>query len=274
MDYGQFFENHTIARNVLASVAVIAGVLFLRWLLNRVLRVAYIKSPDLRRRWMVQIRYVCFVLLALAMWGIWAEELRALAISVIAFVVAFVLATKELIICLTGSFYKVSSRSFSIGDRITVSGVRGEVIDQTLLSTTILEIGPGLNIHQATGRSITLPNSMFLSAFVVNESFTEDFTFHVFTVPIAAGEDWQQAEKNLLNAAYEICQPFVEQARKHISNLTVKEGLGTPSVDPRVTISLPDPGRIDLIVRVPVPAQQRGAVEQAIIRAYLTRQQS
>ena len=93
---------------------------------------------------------------------IWPEQLRTLALFLVA--VAIVLATKELIRYLTGGFLKMAARSFPIGDRVEVNNLRGDVINQTMLTTTIMEIGPGQLTHQYTGRSIALPSSIFLSA--------------------------------------------------------------------------------------------------------------
>jgi len=47
-----------------------------------------------------------------------------------------------------------------------------------LQSTTILEIDPG---HQPTGRTVVLPNSVFLSAKVFNETLHDDLVVHVVT---------------------------------------------------------------------------------------------
>ena len=253
-----------------ASAAMVVVVVLLRWLLGRVVRLADIRSADLRRRWIVQVRNMCFLILVGGLVAIWASELRTMAISLAAMVVAVVLATKELFQCLTGGFLKVSSRSFGLGDRIEVGAVRGDVIDQTLLTTTILEIGPGNVTHQHTGRAVTLPNSVYLTTSVINESFTHDYVLHVFTVPMSMGDDWESARDKLLAAAGDVCGGYLDEARRHIYKRTTREGIESLSVDPRVTLSLPAPGRVDLIVRVPTPARRKGRVEQAILQRYMT----
>lgn len=268
-DFLWSIETNVVTRRVVISAVVLITVLLVRWVLMRLVVRAAIKSVDLRRRWMLQIRNACFVALMVSLIVIWSAELHTFAISIVAFIVAVVLATKELILCLTGGFLKVSSGSFSIGDRIEINQIRGDVIDQTLLSTKILEIGPGQLTHQATGRSIVLPNSVFLTCPVINESFTEDFVLHTIVVPIKTQDDWEAAQQQLLEAANTVCQPFIEEARMHIASLTAREGLDTPSVDPRVTVSLPEPDRINLVVRVPAPARRKGRVEQEILRLFL-----
>lgn len=254
---------------IAGSAALIALAWAAKLSADRWVRRADIKSHELRRRWLIQIRNAAYIIIASGLIAIWATEIRSVALSVAAIFVALVLATKELILCFTGGIFKVSSHSFSLGDRISIQGLRGEVIDQTLLSTKILEIGPGDHSHQATTRQITLPNSLFLSNPVINESFIEGYTLHTFTVPITAQDHWQQAEKCLLHAANEVCAPYSKTAKKHILKQTLSQALDTPSLEPRVTLYLPDPGRIDLIVRVLTPTRGKGQVEQDILRKYL-----
>ena len=266
----EFIKTHYWLFNALASLTWIICVLILRQFLVQRLRHSGIQSADLRRQWIVQIRNGCFLLVLLGLVVIWATEIRTIALSLLAILVALVLATKELILCLTGSFFKASSGGFAIGDRIEVNNIRGDVIDQTLLSTKIMEIGPGQQVHLYTGRSIVLPNSLFLTAPVINESLIPRYVLHSFTIPLKAEDDWQQAERDLLVAANEICAPHIDDARKHISKFIANEGLDISSVDLRITLSIPEPGRLNLIVRVPVPVDHIGRINQEILRRYLT----
>jgi hypothetical protein len=45
--------------------------------------------------------------------------------------------------------------------------------------------------------------------------------------------------------------------------------LEAPSPEPRITIQLPEPGKIQLVIRFPAPDRGRSRVEQAILRRYL-----
>src|SRR5690606_17432878 len=173
--------------------------------------------------------------------------------------------TKELILCFTGSILKSGSRSFVLGDRIQIKDLRGDVIDQSLLATTILEVGPGKHLHQRTGRRIVIPNALFVSEPVINESFTTHYDFHVFTVPFRREVNWQAAQKALQAAADHHCQPYLELVRRYMSKIGSQRGLVMPSVDPRVTIQVPVAGEIHLTVRIPAKAGERNFIEQAIL---------
>lgn len=259
-----------ILRNTVISVLWLTGVLVLRFVIVRAILRREFLSSESRRRWIVNTRNALLFILFVGLVFIWAQEVRSLALSIVAVAVALVIATKELILCVSGAVLRASVRSFSVGDRIEISDVRGDVIDHSLLATTILEIGPGQTSHQYTGRAIVIPNSVFLTAPLINETFTEDFVLHVFSVPLKTDDDWQAAEAALLDAANAECSSFMEAAREHMQKLEKEHGLDPPSMEPRVSLQLPEPGIINLLVRIPVPARRKGRVEQAILRHFLS----
>lgn len=247
-----------------STLILLVVVLIVRSLSTRFIRKS-IQSTELRRKWLVQSRNGIILLFILGLIMIWGEELRTLALSIVAIAVAFVVATKELILCVLGGLLKTGARSFDIGDRIQVKDFRGDVIDQNLLATTILEVGPGKLTHQRTGRMTVIPNAMFVSEPVINESFTHDYVLHVFTVPFKREENWKAAQEALLESANRHCKPYIEAVRTYMRRVSDRRGLESPSVDPRVTLQVPAAGEIHLVVRFPAKSGQRGYMEQAIL---------
>lgn len=255
----------------LARTGILIAVLLLaRWFVLSRLRAADALSADMRRRWAAQVRLVTLLLLLLGITVIWGSELRTFALSVVAIAAAIVIATKELIMCVSGTVLKASGQSFQIGDRIELGTFRGDVVDQTLLTTTILEVGPGTSIHQHTGRTVVLPNSLLLTLPVVNETFSSDYVLHAFTVPLAAEESWREAEAAILEAARAECAPFRAEAEKHLNEVVREQGLQPLDAEARVTLKVDDPARTAMLVRIAVPARKKGRVEQAILRRFMT----
>lgn len=226
-------------------------------------------SQETRRRWLVMTRNVAVLVCLFLLVVVWAEQLRTLALSVVAFAAAIILSTKELLMCLTGGTLRSSTSMFGIGDRIEVKKLRGDVIDLNLLTTTVLEVGPEQFSHQHTGRAVVLPNSVFLSEPVINESFTEDYVLHTSVVPVSRKEDWTRVERHLLRAAEEVCAAYLEAAQRHIARIGRREGISVPSIRPAVTLQFPKPEEINFILRFPVPSAKKGQIEQAILRRYL-----
>lgn len=266
-----YIQSISWTSNAVESIVLVLMVLILRSLLLFSLNQTKIRSADLLLRWKVQIRTLCLFIIVLGLLFIWASELRDLALSMVAFGVAIIIAIKELITCLTGSLLKVTAGSFTVGDRIIVGDVRGDVIDQSLLTTTILEIGPGKDLHQLTGRALTLPNSLFLNVPVINESFNQDYVLHSFTIPLKLNHEWKTAEKVILEAANEVCAPYFEEAKNHFRRLAKKRSFDVPPLEPRTTFSVSEPDRINMIIRIPAPFRQKGRVEQEILKRFLER---
>ena len=255
--------------NVLAVLALLAAVVALRFILLRAVVHRESLPLEVRRRLAVQIRNVLGIVFVVGLFFILANELRAFAVSLVAIAVAVVLATKELILCLSGTALRIGANAYTIGDRIEINGVRGNVIDQTFLATTVLEIGPGHVTSQYSGRAIVFPNSLLLAHPLINETYMKQYIVHIVTIPLAVTDDWQRAEKLLLEIADEECRPFLEHAARHMKELEGRNWMDVPSVKPRVSLQIPEPTRVNLLLRIPTPAHRTSKIEQAILRRFL-----
>lgn len=269
MDLLATLRDNVVVRDAFASLLIIAIALVLRSAGLKALRRSKLEIDD-QLRWRAQIRNATVAIVLLSVTVVWAQELRAVAISVAAIAAALVLATKEFIMCLMGSTLRASGSSFRVGDRIEVAGVRGDVLDIGPLTTAVLEVGPGQSIHQRTGRKITLPNSVFLTQPVTNETMSDDFVLHVLRVPLATDADWRAARDKLALIATERCAQYVDDTRRALAQAS-PAGVGGNliSTEPVVYLELPDPGRVELLLRFPTPARQRGRVAQQILRRFL-----
>ena len=254
-------------RDALLSVLVILFFWVLRRGLLRMVKSARSGSERDHVRWSAQVRRGTVALAALSLTNVTAE-LRTMALGFLALGVAAVIATKELILCVMGSFLRASSRSFSLGDRVEIGSVRGDVIDHGLFATTVLEIGPG---HEWTGRSLTIPNSVLLSEPVINETFTDAFVLHVISVPLAQAADATAAEALLIDCAKEACADYLEQARVHLSRKIGLLGLNPPDVEPRVFFTIPEVDSVQLLLRLPTPAHSKGVIEQRVLKSFIAR---
>ncbi len=256
-----------ILDHLTASAVLIVMAIVVRMVVTQAVA-RHVTQPEARRRWVVSIRNWFVAALVLGLGAIWGAALRTLAVSVVALTVAFVVATKELIQCISGSVLRTAAKAYSVGDRIQIEEHRGDVIDVNFFSTTILEVGPGKPFHLRTGRTIVIPNSKLLITTVANESHMRGLVLHMFTVPLTVGDDWKRAEEILLAAAEAECQPFVEPARATMEQLEREHGLEGVPLAPRVSMTLPAAGKLDLVVRFPAPVGRQGRIEQAILRRF------
>ncbi|MDP2343257.1 MAG: mechanosensitive ion channel family protein [Deltaproteobacteria bacterium] len=257
-----------VVKNLVITVLLWAAALVARQVVLKSLRARGLPPADVRR-WMSTTRNVMLVVLLAGTATVWFDELKTFAFSLVAFTAAIVIATKELIMGAGGTFLRTSSRSFEIGDRIEVAGLRGDVIDTSLFTTTLLEIGPGRIGHQQTGRAVTIPNAILLMQPVINETFSDAFVLHTFEVPIARDEHWGRTEAALLLACQEAQAPYSDDARAHFERRLTERGIETPTIEARVLVRVDSPSQVTLIARLPVPAKRKGRIEQAIVHRFL-----
>jgi len=232
-------------------------------------------SNDYKRQFTGYIRTVLFFIFFGSFFILWADELYEFIISIAAMLAALAIAGKEIFLCFGGSLYKAFARPFSIGDRIEIDGIRGDVVDIGLMSTQMMEVGPKDYTQQLTGRTITIPNSRFLTAEICNETDSaregRDFVLHVFKVPIKHTAEWEQKKNKLLDCAKEACDKYHDQALTFYKYLSKERQIDMPFVEPRINVKFDTSEQIFLIVRVSIPIERRGTIEQEIITSYLTK---
>lgn len=254
----------------LTSILLLLSLLIIRTLIVRAIAKNPTLSMEAKRRWVVSVRNTMVFVLLVGLVVIWAHELQAFGLSLVALAAALVLATKELILCWSGAALRIGGKVYSVGDRIQIAGHRGVVLDHDIFATKLLEIGPGQASHLYTGRVTVFPNSLLFTNALVKENPGQEYGLYILVIPLREQDDWRDAERHLLDAAKVECTPFMEEAGRQMKLLEQANLLEAPSPSPRITIQLSEPGRIHLVLRFPAPDRGRSRIEQAILRRYLT----
>ncbi len=245
----------TVAAVILANIVISAALRGRGWL-----------SRETKLRASVFWRNFSFLVALIAMGFIWRAELRVAALSFAALSVALVLGGKELLTSMLGYIHRTTSGSFEFGDIIEINGIRGEVIDQTLLSTTVLEMSEE---HLFTGRVVQFPNSFYVGHALRNHSRLGNYQLALVAVPLAPDSDLETAKQGLIEAANAVCSDYVSPAQKALRDLEGEQFIVMPSADPRVTVRLGDAGKVTLLLRFPCLTNQRTRTEQDILARYL-----
>ncbi|MCB9480313.1 MAG: mechanosensitive ion channel family protein [Desulfobacteraceae bacterium] len=265
-----FIFNNPFYLKIIHTIIITAVIL----LLKKIARNKFIIPSDIdiqaKRKWVVTTKNISFFIWFFALIIIWIDQLQAVGATLVLFAAAFVVATKEFILNIIGYIYRTGTKSFSTGDRIEINSIRGDVLDQNITGVTLMEVGSGVKTHQYTGSSVFIPNAVFLSAPVKNETVMGgEYVFHIITVNLKMEDDWIDAEKALIDSAREACAPYLEYAIKQMTYISKKHALDQPGVEPRVNIQIPEHDKITLQLRMPVPSKRRGRIEGEVLRKYL-----
>ena len=256
-----------MAPEFLLTVLVVASVIVVNVAISATLRGRATMSRETKLRASVFWRNFTFLIALLLLVFIWRAELRAAALSVAALSVALVIAGKELVTSVLGYVYRTTSSSFEFGDVIEINDVKGEVIDQTLLSTTVLEMN---DENLFTGRVTQFPNSFFITHPMRNFSHLGDYQLALVAIPLAPGHDFDTASRVLSEVAISVCGEFVAPTQAALQELEGEQFILLPSADPRVSVRIGEGGRPDLLLRFPCASNQRTRTEQEVLTKYLT----
>jgi small-conductance mechanosensitive channel len=250
----------------LISLALIAGLLALRWALVRLIRRQSEILTDRQLRAIAIVRNGGVIALLIALFILWLPELEAFALSVTAVAVAIVIATKELLMCFAGGLVRSTSGSFSAGDWIEVNGHSGEVGDTSLLSTTLLEFDA--DRMEYTGRLVTLPNSVFLANPVRNHEFHKKFVFHEFTIYSELIPKVEAARQAILKALDAEARAFEDVAARYAAMIERRMGVRLPPATPRVRVRTTEAAKLGFEVTMFCPREKALDIEAVAMTAF------
>ena len=258
-----------IIKSALMIVAVIAG--------RSILLSAHFRShPDLsienKRRSLVVSRNITMLLLLFGLAMIWAAQIQTLALSMFAVAAAIVVATKELIMCLSGSILRSVTKQYSIGDYIEINGLRGRVVDINMLNTLMMQIGPNPLIGQLSGKTLSFPNSLLLSHPVRRDNILGDYVIHTVEISVPIHLDSDEIIGRLKDVLEPLCEPYVPAIKQHLENVQTQKLFITPAAQPRISRVPHDDKVYNIIVRFASPVAKRLEIQQAILDEFLRTQ--
>jgi small-conductance mechanosensitive channel len=190
------------------------------------------------------------------------------------------IAAQKAVTSFAGYLVIMRGSTFTVGDRIKMGGVQGDVIAMGFLQTRIMEMGqpnevneqeaPGMWVRarQFSGRIVTVTNDKIFDEPVYN--FTQEFRFiwEELHIPVPYRADRARAERILLEAVREATrdsQSDSDAARRRIEK---KYGLTLDAHDPRVYWTLTD-NWLEMSVRFVVPDHGIREIKDQINRTIL-----
>ena len=203
-------------RKLIVSLVFILVVLcasgLVRLLLGRLLR-SQQGNASAAGFWSRQaVSLLSAIVLVVGLLSIWFNDPTRLATAFGLMSAGLAFALQTVITSLAGYVVILRGSTFTVGDRISMGGVRGDVLRLGFLQTTIMEMGepPGVQSadpamwvksRQFTGRISTVSNSQIFKEPVFN--YTRDFPFiwEEMMLPITYKADRDRVEKILLQAA-------------------------------------------------------------------------
>lgn len=257
------------AGELISSGIFIGFILVARYLLVRMIRRnVEILTKD-QRRWITRIKSGSILIVLIGLVMIWSSEIQNFALSLTAFAVALVIATKEMIMCFLGSLFRLSTNPYKVGDWVTIDGSTGEVMDIDSFTTRLEEIDTA-DSYQFTGKSMIIPNSRLFTAQIENQNFMKGYQSHTISVTIPystahPGELLQKFEALVQTHT----ASYKDEAAKFTRRIARKTGIDIPDVKAALGLRTTDVGHYVVTARVFLPPRDISRISTQIIHELL-----
>jgi small-conductance mechanosensitive channel len=272
-----------IGMKVLFTLALLAIVVALRALVSAALRRAHPASREdeareRRRFWMRQASKVAAVLLvAIGLTLIWFDDPSRFATIAGLVTAGVAVALQRVITAMAAYVVILRGRVFTVGDRITMGGIRGDVVNLGLIQTSVLEMGepPGansgepdvwVNARQYTGRIVNVTNDKIFDTPVYNYTREFPYMWEEMHFPIGYDADRERAESILLGVARRHAAAISEAAAPAIDRLRRRYFVPEdPELAPRVFLRMTD-NWLELSLRFLAPVHGVRSLKDAMTR--------
>ena len=169
-------------------------------------------------------------------------------------------ASQEVIGSFAGYVNIVTGNLYHIGDRVRIGDVTGDVLDISILRTTVMEIGEWVQADQYTGRIVTVANRVVFSDPVFNYTQCWQYLWDEIMIPVTYKSDWQRAGEIMLEHARKYTSHFHEQAETQLAEMMKVYPVQVTTVEPTLYIIMTD-NWIEITLRYVVEPRERRQVK-------------
>ena len=219
------------------------------------------------------------VLVVVALLSIWFDDPQRLTTGLGLFTAGLAFALQRVVTAFAGYVIVMRGNTFTVGDRITMGGVRGDVIALTFTQTKIMEMGqppavqgadPAMWVRsrQFTGRIVTVTNDKVFDEPVYNYTREFPFIWEEMALPIPYRADRARAEAILLACVASHVEGPDHRSEAVRRALEKRYFISLDDLSPRVFYRLTD-NWLELTVRFIVPDHGVRDIKDAVARDVL-----
>ena len=273
--------NEDNGQKLLLTVLLIVVILFIKWVIYKFVQIAFSKVENLRFRfWTRQgLNLFTAAVIFLTFLSIWFDDPKRLTTGLGLVTAGLAFALQKVVTSFAGYLIIMRGNTFSVGERITMGGIRGDVISLGFIQTTIMEMGQPPSVQNAlpemwvqgrqfTGRIVTVTNDKIFENPVYN--YTRDFSFlwEEMSFPIHYNGNRSRAEEIILDIVKKHTDEFTLLSEEQTKLLEDKYTIKISDIVPRVFYRLTD-NWLELSVRFIVPEHGVRIVKDNIAREIL-----
>jgi hypothetical protein len=259
--------------SVLFRVGTIALALAIVLVLSEIWRrltFRYIKDARRRRQFLVLRRFVVGFLIGVVLILGFVSEFSSLA-TYAGFVTAGIaVGLQTLLLSVAAYFFVIGRYGIRVGDRISVAGVTGDVVDVGLVRFYLMELaGTGVDLFP-TGRIAAFSNAVLFQATtpLFKQIPGTEYAWHEIAATLAPAGDHKLVQDKLMAAVGAIHAKYGESLQPEYGAADDRMEIFLKAPVPEAKLQFVDAG-LELVVRYPVDLRRASEMDDQVARALL-----
>ncbi len=271
-------DTDSVAGLSVTTAAILLVALALRMALVPLVRRRF-RDDGYRRYWSGKVvTYAIAALAVVIVVVLWAPLGGRLSVILGFATAGIAFAMQEVIGALFGWVNILAGRIYTVGDRIEVGGVRGDVMDITPLRTKLLEIGTDpatearhstwVAARQPTGRIVAVSNKKTFTDPVFNYSSHLEWIWEEITFAISQQDDWARAEAIVLEALRSHAPQLRAEGEAALAELSERYLVSRADLAPHTFVRVSG-GDVEVVGRFVTAVRTARSAKDAITRRVL-----
>lgn len=260
----------SILRSIFITVAVLLGILGILLLVSNLWKRAifrYVTDARRRRQFLVVRRFVIGFLIGLVLIFSVVSEFSSLATFAGFITAGLAVGLQTILLCVAAYFFLIGRYGIRVGDRISIAGVTGDVIDVGFVRFYLLELsGTGADLHP-TGRIVAFANSVLFQS--TTPMFRQvpgtPYTWHEVAISLQPSGNYELVESIMLDVVNNAYKKYQETLDRQHGNLERRYELPLAPLKPTAQLQLTSSG-LEAVVRYPVSLQNSTETDEEITR--------
>lgn len=219
-----------------------------------------------RRRQLLLLRRLVVVagMIAIVVFG-FVSQVGSIATYAGLITAGLAVALQNVILAVVAYFLLIGRYGVHAGDRVTIGGVTGRVIEIGLVRLYMMELTPP-DFHPS-GRIVVFSNAIiFQPSALFRQMPGVDFAWHRVILTVASDVDLGAAEHLIRSAVDAAFEPFRDAIERQFATLQEHADIDTAPPRPQVQIRVAEPG-IEMLVRFPVDRARATDLDNAMMSA-------
>ncbi|MBU0767359.1 mechanosensitive ion channel family protein [Patescibacteria group bacterium] len=268
------YEQRLLQFGILITIGKYLLILLAIWFIERTIRLhVLIRIKQSDRRYSVTKTFssiIYIVTFSVLIGTIFAKNPGVLA-SLAIVGAGLAIALQDIVKDIVGWIVIFQNRLYSTGDRITIGGSTGEVIDIHVLRTMLLEVGiPPAGVLEHTGKVLSIPNAAILTQPITNHSTTSDFVNAEMRITVTFESNWKKAKQILEEVVNKETSQNSEREKSQQIRRTRMMYIVRQAIGPRVYTDIAADG-IEFLLRFSVPLGAKWPVITALSEKIMER---